>query len=205
MTFRRLLLATLCIGCFAIQGLRAQAGKTLTFGFVPGPYSDLFKTAVQPGLVKKGYRIQIREFSDYVQPDLALGNGGIDANLFQHTLYLTQFAKDHNLKLAPVISVPTAGQGLYSHKIKSIDALKRGDVVTLSNDATNLALPGQARPDHLQAGHQPHHRQREGHRPEPPGPGVQAAGSGAAAPHPGQRHRLGDQRQLRHRRRHERA
>jgi D-methionine transport system substrate-binding protein len=139
MTFRRLLLATLCISCFAIQGLRAQAGKTLTFGFVPGPYSDLFKTAVQPGLVKKGYRIQIREFSDYVQPDLALGNGGIDANLFQHTLYLTQFAKDHNLKLAPVISVPTAGQGLYSHKIKSIDALKRGDVVTLSNDATNLA------------------------------------------------------------------
>jgi D-methionine transport system substrate-binding protein len=138
-TLWRSILSTLLIGLTASSGLHAQAGKTLTFGFAPGPYSELFKTAVQPSLVKKGYRIQIREFSDYVQPDLALANGGIDANLFQHLLYLTQFAKDHNLKLAPVISVPTAGQGLYSRKIKSIDELKRGDVITLSNDATNLA------------------------------------------------------------------
>jgi len=138
-TLRRCLHASLFDGFCAATALNAQAGKKLTFGFVPGPYSDLFKAAVEPALVKKGYKIQIREFSDYVQPDLALGNGGIDANLFQHTLYLTQFAKDHNLKLAPVISVPTAGQGLYSRKIKSIDQLKRGDIVTLSNDATNLA------------------------------------------------------------------
>lgn len=139
MILRRSLFAILFAGLFAATGLNAQAGKKLIFGFVPGPYSDLFKTAVEPGLVKKGYKIQIREFSDYVQPDLALGNGGIDANLFQHTLYLNQFAKDHNLRLAPVISVPTAGQGLYSKKIKSIDQLKRGDIVTLSNDSTNLA------------------------------------------------------------------
>jgi D-methionine transport system substrate-binding protein len=138
-TLCRMTLATLLLGLFTATGLQAQAGRTLTFGFVPGPYSELFKTAVQPSLVKKGYRIQIREFSDYVQPDLALANGGIDANLFQHQLYLAQFAKDHNLKLAPVISVPTAGQGLYSRKIKSIDQLKKGDVVTLSNDSTNLA------------------------------------------------------------------
>jgi D-methionine transport system substrate-binding protein len=70
---------------------------------------------------------------------LALDNGGIDANLYQHLLYLTQFAKDHNLKLSAVISVPTAGQGLYSRKVKSINDLKKGDVVTLSNDSTNLA------------------------------------------------------------------
>jgi len=135
----RMTLATLLLGLMAATGLRAQAGKTLTFGFVPGPYSEMFKTAVQPSLLKKGYRIQIREFSDYVQPDLALANGGLDANLFQHLIYLTQFAKDHNLKLAPVISVPTAGQGVYSRKIKSLDQLKKGDVVTLSNDSTNLA------------------------------------------------------------------
>jgi D-methionine transport system substrate-binding protein len=138
-TFCRCTLATLFMGCLAVTGLNAQAGKSLTFGFVPGPYSDLFKKAVEPDLVKQGYKIEIREFSDYVQPDLALANGGIDANLFQHLIYLTQFAKDHNLKLSPVIAVPTAGQGLYSRRIKSIDELKRGDVVTLSNDATNLA------------------------------------------------------------------
>jgi D-methionine transport system substrate-binding protein len=135
----RFLLAALLIGCLSAAGLMAQAGKTLTFGFAPGPYSDLFKLAVEPALIKKGYKIQIREFSDYVQPDLALGNGSIDANLYQHLLYLTQFAKDHRLKLAAVINVPTAGQGVYSKKIKSLNDLKKGDVVTLSNDPTNLA------------------------------------------------------------------
>jgi D-methionine transport system substrate-binding protein len=138
-TFIRFLLATLLLGLLPAATLDAQAGKTLTVGFVPGPYSDMFKTAVQPGLLKKGYRIQIREFSDYIQPNLALANGGIDLNLFQHLVYLTQFAKDHNLRLAPVISVPTAGQGIYSKRIRSINELKKGDVVTLSNDSTNLA------------------------------------------------------------------
>jgi D-methionine transport system substrate-binding protein len=138
-TFRRRILATLFAGVFAATGLNAQAGKKLVFGFVPGPYSDMFKTAVEPALLRKGYQIQIREFSDYVQPDLALANGGIDANLYQHLIYLTQFAKDHNLKLSAVISVPTAGQGLYSRKVKSINDLKRGDIITISNDSTNLA------------------------------------------------------------------
>lgn len=81
----------------------------------------------------------VREFSDYVQPNLALANGSIDANLFQHTLYLEKFAADKNLKITKLITVPTASMGFYSNKIKSLDELKKGDVVTLSNDATNLA------------------------------------------------------------------
>ncbi|MBN3153904.1 MetQ/NlpA family ABC transporter substrate-binding protein, partial [Pectobacterium brasiliense] len=43
------------------------------------------------------------------------------------------------LKISPLITVPTASMGFYSKKIKSLDELKKGDVVTLSNDATNLA------------------------------------------------------------------
>jgi D-methionine transport system substrate-binding protein len=132
-------IASLTLGALLLVGVGAQTGKTLTFGFAPGPYSDLFKAAIQPGLEKKGYKIQIKEFTDYVQPDLALGNGSIDANLYQHSLYLAQFSKDHNLKLSPVIIVPTVGLGLYSNKIKSISELKKGDVVTIANDATNLA------------------------------------------------------------------
>lgn len=118
----------------------AQADpKTIVFGTAPGPYGDLIKQAIQPGLEKKGYKVVIKEFSDYVQPNLALANGALDANLFQHRLYLEKFSADKGLKLSPVINVPTAGLGLYSNKIKSLDQLKKGDVVTLSNDATNLA------------------------------------------------------------------
>jgi D-methionine transport system substrate-binding protein len=121
-------------------GLFAQhADKTIIFGFAPGPYIDEFKLGVKPQLEKKGYKIEIKEFSDYVQPNLALNNGDIDANLFQHQPYLEQFSKDKGLKLSPVVTVPTAGLGIYSKKIKSISELKKGDEVTLANDPTNLA------------------------------------------------------------------
>ncbi|VEA08622.1 methionine ABC transporter ATPase [Salmonella enterica subsp. enterica serovar Sanjuan] len=43
--------------------------------------------AIAPTLKEKGYKVVVREFSDYVQPNMALANGSIDANLFQHTLY----------------------------------------------------------------------------------------------------------------------
>ncbi|WP_319244662.1 MetQ/NlpA family ABC transporter substrate-binding protein [uncultured Propionivibrio sp.] len=112
---------------------------TIVFGVAPGPYGDLIKQAIAPSLEKKGYRIVVKEFSDYVQPNLALANGATDANLFQHGVYLEKFSADKGLKLSPLIRVPTAGLGLYSNKIKSLDELKKGDVVTLANDPTNLA------------------------------------------------------------------
>ncbi|MEQ9862684.1 MetQ/NlpA family ABC transporter substrate-binding protein [Pectobacterium cacticida] len=113
--------------------------QTITFGVAPGPYGDMVNLAIKPELVKKGYKVVVREFSDYVQPNLALANGSIDANLFQHTLYLEKFAEDKGLSISPLITVPTASMGFYSKKIKSLDELKKGDIVTLSNDATNLA------------------------------------------------------------------
>ncbi|QTF08037.1 metal ABC transporter substrate-binding protein [Brenneria izadpanahii] len=113
--------------------------QTIVFGVAPGPYGDMVNQAIKPELTKKGYKVVVREFSDYVQPNLALANGSIDANLFQHSLYLEKFAADKNLKISRLIIVPTASMGLYSHKIKSLDELKKGDVITLSNDATNLA------------------------------------------------------------------
>ncbi|MFJ5507212.1 MetQ/NlpA family ABC transporter substrate-binding protein [Pectobacterium jejuense] len=119
--------------------LASSDPQTITFGVAPGPYGDMVNLAIKPELVKKGYKVVVREFSDYVQPNLALANGSIDANLFQHTLYLEKFAADKGLKISPLITVPTASMGFYSKKIKSLDELKKGDVVTLSNDATNLA------------------------------------------------------------------
>jgi len=130
-------LAVLAVG---VSAASAQiTPKTIVFGVAPGPYGDLIKTAIQPGLEKKGYKVVLKEFSDYVQPNLALSNNSIDANLFQHRLYLEKFSADKGLQLSPVINVPTAGLGIYSHKITSLDQLKKGDVVTLANDPTNLA------------------------------------------------------------------
>lgn len=124
------------------------AKETITFGVAPGPYGDFVKKTIKPGLEKKGYKVEVKEFSDYVQPNLALSNGSINVNLFQHLPYLEKFSKDKGLKISPIgfskgnkepITVPTAGLGLYSRKIKSIDQLKSGDEVTIANDPTNLA------------------------------------------------------------------
>lgn len=142
MKFTHAIRVTLGIALMAAGMQLASANsdpKTIVFGVAPGPYGDMVNQAIKPELAKKGYKVVVREFSDYVQPNLALANGSIDANLFQHTLYMEKFAADKGLKISSLIVVPTAGMGLYSNKIKSLDELKKGDVITLSNDATNLA------------------------------------------------------------------
>ena len=120
-------------------GTAFAENKHLIIGISPGPYGDLFKQAIAPSLAQKGYTIEVKEFSDYVQPNIALANKSIDANLFQHPVYLTKFSADKGLKLSALISVPTAGVGIYSKKYKSIAEIKEGSSLTLPNDPTNLA------------------------------------------------------------------
>lgn len=113
--------------------------KELKVGVCAGPYGDMFTDAITPSLEEKGYTVEIIEFTDYVQPDQALASGDIDANLMQHTAYLTQFAADNNLDISAVINVPTAGAGVFSNSITSLDELQDGDTVAIPIDAVNLA------------------------------------------------------------------
>ncbi|ROP49885.1 D-methionine transport system substrate-binding protein [Enterobacter sp. BIGb0383] len=129
----------LLLAC-SVQFAQANSDpQTIVFGVAPGPYGDMVKQAIAPSLKEKGYKVVVREFSDYVQPNMALSNGSIDANLFQHSLYFDKFTADKGLKLTRLLAVPTAGMGFYSRKISSLDELKKGDIVTISNDPTNLA------------------------------------------------------------------
>ncbi|MEN6384677.1 MAG: MetQ/NlpA family ABC transporter substrate-binding protein [Phycisphaerales bacterium] len=127
------------------QTQSAASPKKVVFGVAPGPYGDMVRYAIKPGLEKKGYSVEIKEFSDWVQPNLALNNKELDANLFQHSLYLEKFSKDKGLTLSPTIKVPTAGMGIYSRKINAKTAeelkaaIKPGDEITLPNDPTNMA------------------------------------------------------------------
>lgn len=131
----------LCVSLFTLVGLTAcgdsSDSKTLKVGVAAGPYGDMFKKAVAPGLKAKGYNVEILEFSDYVQPNLALNNKSIDINLFQHLVYMNNFKKEHNLDISAVGFVPTAGAGVFSNKITDFSQLKPGDKVTISNDITN--------------------------------------------------------------------
>jgi len=113
--------------------------KKIVIGVAPGPYGDLITRGIKPYLEKKGYTIELKQFSDYIQPDLALNNKEVDANLYQHRPFLEKLSADKGLKLSPVITIPTAAVGIYSKKIKDISELKEGDEVTIPNDPTNEA------------------------------------------------------------------
>lgn len=113
--------------------------KKITFGATSGPYSDMVNKAIKPLLEEKGYEVENIEFSDYVQPNNALHNGDIDANLFQHKIYYEAFAEENNMDLSELIIVPTAPMGLFSNKYDSIDEIEEGSTITIANDPTNLA------------------------------------------------------------------
>ncbi|CAN5322415.1 MetQ/NlpA family ABC transporter substrate-binding protein [soil metagenome] len=118
----------------------AQAAKKeLVIGATAGPYSDQVKIGIKPLLEKKGYTVRIVEFNDYIQPNHALAEGALDANVFQHIVYLTKFATENKLAISELIKVPTAPIAIYSKKHKTLTEVKEGDAVALPNDPTNAA------------------------------------------------------------------
>ncbi|PLR96804.1 MetQ/NlpA family ABC transporter substrate-binding protein [Bacillus sp. T33-2] len=123
----------------ASSGEKKEEKKQVTFGATSGPYTDMVNKAIKPVLEEKGYEVKVVEFSDYIQPNLALSKGDLDANLFQHKVYLENFAKEKNLELSELISVPTAPMGIYSKKFKSLDVVAEGASIAVPNDPTNAA------------------------------------------------------------------
>lgn len=122
------------------NGEKQQSDSTqLRVGVSPGPYGSMVEKALKPYLEKLGYSVEVITFSDWVQPDVALANGEIEANLMQHTVYLEAFSKANNLDLDKIIAVPTAGAGVFSNKYTSLDQLEDGDQIAFASDATNLA------------------------------------------------------------------
>lgn len=120
------------------QKVSSEEKKSIKFGTCPGPYGDMIKYAIQPALEEKGYEVQIVEFSDYVQPNVALGKGEVDANLFQHSVYFENFKEEHNLDLTNLINVPTVGLGIYSNKYTDLSQVENGATFTVPNDVTNM-------------------------------------------------------------------
>lgn len=109
----------------------------LTIGVSPVPHGDIIKFVQENLAVKAGLDLKIVEFTDYVQPNLALGDGSIDANFFQHAPYMEDFGKEHNLELVAVAKVHIEPLGIYSKKVKSLADVSDGAVVTIPNDSTN--------------------------------------------------------------------
>jgi D-methionine transport system substrate-binding protein len=132
---------TLALASLAASPVMAQdASKPqLVIGGTAGSNIDQLQSGIVPLLKAKGYKVKLVEFNDYVQPNLALADGSLDANFFQHEVYFNQFKGDRKLDLKALVQGPIAPMGVYSKQRKSLAELKEGDRVALPNDPSNLA------------------------------------------------------------------
>lgn len=110
--------------------------ETLVIGATPVPHVEILEV-VKPLLAKEGVSLDIRPFTDYVTPNIALNDKQLDANFFQHLPYLDDFNQKNQMTLVSVAKVHVEPLGAYSQKIKSMDDLADGATVAIPNDATN--------------------------------------------------------------------
>ncbi len=127
--------ALLGAGIFPAGALAAEK-NSLTIGVTAGPHEEIMEVVKQI-LAKEGIAVKIVTFTDYVAPNLALSEGELDANSFQHLPYLEQFSKDRKLDLVSIGNTFIFPMGIYSRRIKSLDELKKGATVAIPNDPTN--------------------------------------------------------------------
>lgn len=115
------------------------ADAPLRVGASPVPHAEILEYIKDELAPKAGLKLEIREFSDYVQPNTALADGQLDANYFQTVPYMEEQAKARNLHLVSIVGVHIEPLGIYSHRLKSLSALRDGATVAIPNDATNEA------------------------------------------------------------------
>lgn len=144
------LIAALAFSALALAGCGSQqsassgassaassGAKTLKVGATAVPHAEILEAA-KPLLEKEGITLEIVEFNDYVQPNLALNDKELDANFFQHEPYLKNFMDEHKeVKLKNAAGIHIEPMGVYSRKIKKLDELKDGATIAIPNDPTN--------------------------------------------------------------------
>lgn len=98
-------------------------GQTITVAATPVPHAEIL-AVVKDILAEKEITLDVKEFTDYVQPNNVVESGEIDANYFQHTPYLNNFNEENKTHLVVVSSIHVEPIGLYGGKQTSLDALK---------------------------------------------------------------------------------
>ena len=116
----------------------SAAGKTITVAATPTPHGEILAKAKEI-LAKDGITLDIKEFTDYVQPNNVVDAGEIDCNYFQHQPYLDDFNAKNKTKLVSIAAIHYEPLGIYAGKTKAIADLKDGATIAVPNDSTNEA------------------------------------------------------------------
>ncbi len=127
---KKLLAALATVAAFSAHA------ETLTVAATAVPHAEILEF-VKPALAKEGVDLQVKVFTDYVQPNVQVAEKRLDANFFQHQPYLNEFNKSRGTHLVSVVGVHVEPFGAYSSKYKKLDELPQGATVVIPNDATN--------------------------------------------------------------------
>ena len=111
----------------------------IVIGTTEGDFADMVRNQVKSSLEAQGYEVELVTFTDYVRPNIALADGDLDINIFQHKPYLDTFKKENNLDLVEAFQVPTAPLGVYSGKKTKLEEAFKGMSVSAPNDPSNFA------------------------------------------------------------------
>lgn len=135
--FKNLLLLSLVVlfGCTPAP----RDSSILLVGTIAGPETELVEVAEGVAQSQFGLKVQTVEFEDYVLPNVALVDGSIDVNVFQHKPYLDNYLKSHGGDLVIVGETFVYPVGVYSSRIKSMGDLPQGARVAIPNDPSNGA------------------------------------------------------------------
>ncbi len=140
-----LLLAAVCCvaaitGCGGSKEETKAADETakLTVAASPTPHAEILNEA-KALLAEKGIELEVVEFTDYVQPNLVVDAGDIDANYFQHTPYLDSFNEEQGTALISAGAVHYEPLGIYPGKSNDLTNIPEGATIVVPNDTTNEA------------------------------------------------------------------
>ena len=138
-TIAIILTLVLALSLVACGGNKAETkDNTITIAASPTPHAEILSVVAQV-LADKGWNLEIKEYTDYVQPNLVVEDGEIDANYFQHVPYLDTFNADNGTHLVSVAMVHYEPFGIYAGTKSAIADLAEGDKVAIPNDGSNRA------------------------------------------------------------------
>jgi D-methionine transport system substrate-binding protein len=123
------------------SGGKTDLSATLKVGASPVPHAEILDYIAKDLAPEAGIKLDVVSYDDYIQPNVALQEGKLDVNYFQHIPYLDQQKKDNPSykDLTPLKPVHLEPLGVYSKKLQDVKAVKDGGTVTLSNDPANEA------------------------------------------------------------------
>ncbi len=115
-----------------------ESKGTITVAASPTPHAEILAKA-KDLLAAEGWELKVTEFEDYVQPNLVVESGEIDANYFQHVPYLDDFNAENNTNIVNAAGIHYEPFGIYPGTKAKLEELEDGDTIAVPNDTTNEA------------------------------------------------------------------